>query len=198
MWDVAAMRSFNERVAVITGAGSGIGRALALSLAADGAHLALSDVNTESLEETRRLVEAVKPSTRIGTEVVDVADRSAVHAWAERVETEYGGAHLVINNAGVSVAGKLRNVSYEDFEWLMSINFWGVVHGCLAFMPILEKQDEAHIVNISSMFGIISAPLNGTYNAAKFAVRGFTEALRMELELDGLPIGVTCVPVSPK
>lgn len=184
------MRTFDGRVAAITGAASGIGRALALSLAGQGAQLALSDVNTAGLEETRQLV---ADRTRVETEHVDVADRDAVHAWAAKTEDQFGAAHLVVNNAGVGLGGKLRNLSYEDFEWLMNINFWGVVHGTLAFLPLLERQDEAHIVNISSVFGIIAAPLNGAYNAAKFAVRGFTEALRMEVELDGLPIGVTCV-----
>lgn len=184
------MKSFRDRVAVITGAGSGIGRALATTLAAEGAQLALSDVNEESLEETKRLV---APLTRVVATHVDVADRDAVQSWAMDVEETFGAAHLLVNNAGVGLAGKLRNVSYDDFEWLMSINFWGVVHGSLAFLPLLERQDRAHIVNISSVFGIIAAPLNGAYNAAKFAVRGFTEALRMELELDGSGVGVTCV-----
>jgi short-subunit dehydrogenase len=125
--------------------------------------------------------------------VVDVAQRDAVEAWASEVERDHGAAHMIINNAGVGLAASLRTVSYEDFAWLMDIDFWGVVHGTRAFLPILEKQAEGHVVNISSVFGIIAAPLNGTYNAAKFAVRGYTEALRMELMLEKIPVGVTCV-----
>ncbi|MBW2457062.1 MAG: SDR family NAD(P)-dependent oxidoreductase [Deltaproteobacteria bacterium] len=185
------MKKLRDRVAVITGAASGIGRALAIELATEGAHVALCDVDEEGLEATRE--RAASHGVRATSARIDVADRDAVHGWAEQVEGDHGGAHLVINNAGVGLAASLRRVSYEDFEWLMGINFWGVVHGTRAFLPILERQDEGHIVNISSVFGIIAAPLNGTYNAAKFAVKGYTEALRMELKLDGLPIGVTCV-----
>ena len=130
---------------------------------------------------------------RVWATSLDVANRDAVHAYAERTERELGLANLVINNAGVALASSLRNTTYDNFHWLININFWGVVHGSLAFLPQLERAGEGHIVNISSVFGIIAAPLNGTYNAAKFAVRGFTEALRMELELDGSPVGVTCV-----
>ncbi len=185
------MKKLRDRVAVITGAASGIGRALALELATKGAHLALCDLDEEGLERTRE--RAAGRGVRVTTARIDVANREAVHGWAEQVEQEHGAVHLVINNAGVGLAASLRRVRYEDFEWLMGINFWGVVHGTRAFLPILERQDEGHIVNISSIFGIIAAPLNGTYNAAKFAVRGYSEALRMELQLDGLSIGVTCV-----
>lgn len=151
--------------------------------------MALSDVDAVGLEETKASIEGV----RVTTATVDVSDRAALYQWAEHVEAEHGAAHIIINNAGVALAGSVRKVSDEDFEWLMNINFWGVVHGTRAFLPILERQPQGHIVNISSIFGIVAAPLNGTYNAAKFAVRGFTEALRMELQLDGLPIGVTSV-----
>jgi short-subunit dehydrogenase len=185
------MKRMTDRVAAITGAGSGIGRALALDLARRGNRLALSDIDEAGLERTRASVEAV--GVKVMASRVDVADREAVEAWAAEVDAELGATHMVFNNAGVGLGATLRQVSYEDFEWLMNINFWGVVHGTRAFMPILERQDEAHIVNISSVFGIISVPMNGTYNAAKFAVRGYTEALRMELEIAGLPIGVTCV-----
>ena len=185
------MKSLKGRVAAITGAGSGIGRALALELAGRGCHLALSDVDEVGLSETRQRASGI--GVRVTVDRVDVADRGEVERWAEQVEAAHGAAHLVINNAGVGLGGSLRRVSYEDFQWLMGINFWGVVHGTRAFLPILERQSEGHIVNISSVFGLIAAPLNGSYNAAKFAVRGYSEALRMELELDGLPIGVTCV-----
>lgn len=185
-----AMSSFKGRVAAITGAGSGIGRALAVRLAKEGAALALSDVNEAGLAET---VASAQGSPRVTSTKVDVANREAVYRWADDVVRDHGAAHLVINNAGVALTGTLRTVSYEDFEWLMNINFWGVIHGSLAFLPYLEKSGSGHIVNVSSVFGIIAAPLNGTYNASKFAVRGFSEALRMELEMENVPVGVTCV-----
>lgn len=187
------MKVFRNRVAVITGAGSGIGRALALALAADGAELALSDIDEEALSETAQRCRSRASGSKVTTTRLDVASRQAVYDHADQVVREHGAAHLVINNAGVALAGPLRQVSFDDFEWLMNINFWGVVHGSLAFLPHLERAGEGHIVNVSSVFGIIAAPLNGTYNAAKFAVRGFTEALRIELELDESSVGVTCV-----
>ncbi len=183
------MKRLRDRVFAVTGAGSGIGRALAGALAHEGVHLALCDIDEPGLDETARGIRGV----RVTTQRVDVADRAAVFAWAEQAAADHGAVHGVVNNAGVALAASLRSVSFEDFEWLMQIDFWGVVNGTRAFLPILERQDEGHIVNISSVFGIVAAPLNGTYNAAKFAVRGYTEALRMELALDGLPIGVTCV-----
>ncbi len=185
------MKRLKDRVAAITGAGSGIGRALASVLAAEGCNLALSDVDEDGLAETAAAL--ARAGVRVTTERVDVSEREAVERWAETVEREHGAAHMIFNNAGVALMASLRRVDYEDFHWLMNINFWGVVHGTRAFLPILAKQDEGHIINISSVFGIIAAPLNGTYNATKFAVRGYTEALRIELALDELPINVTCV-----
>ncbi len=186
------MKDFRDRVAVITGAGSGIGRALAQRLARRGAHLALSDVNEEGLAETARQVAG---HGRVTTTRLDVSDREAVYAHAEEVEREHGAAHLVVNNAGVALVASARRSTIEEMEWLMGINFWGVVYGTKAFLPILEKQPEGHIVNISSIFGIIAYPMNSAYNASKFAVRGFTEALRIELELDGS--SVSCTSVHP-
>lgn len=180
-----------DRVVVITGAGSGIGRALALDLAKRGNRVAISDVNEEGLERTRADVAAL--GVDVSAQPLDVSDRDAVYAWADAVERDLGAAHLVVNNAGVALAATLREVSDEDFEWLMNINFWGVVYGTRAFLPQLERQDAGHVVNISSVFGIIAFPHNGTYNAAKFAVRGYTEALRMELKLAGSTVSATCV-----
>jgi butyryl-CoA dehydrogenase len=124
-----------------------------------------------------------------------VADRAAVHAWADAVVAEHGKVNVVVNNAGVGVASTVEDMSYEDFDWLMAIDFWGVVYGTKAFLPHLKAAGEGHIVNISSVFGLISVPTQSAYNAAKFAVRGFTDALRMELALDGS--GVSCTTVLP-
>jgi short-subunit dehydrogenase len=130
---------------------------------------------------------------KVTVSTVDVAQRDAVHAWADSVVSDHGQVNLIFNNAGVGLASTLEGVSYDDFEWLMDINFWGVVYGTKAFLPHLRASGEGHVVNISSVFGIIAAPTQGTYNASKFAVRGFTEALRQELELVGAPVSATCV-----
>jgi NAD(P)-dependent dehydrogenase (short-subunit alcohol dehydrogenase family) len=185
------MKSFENKVAAITGAGSGIGRALALELARARAELALSDVNDETTEATAELARAL--GAKVTTASLDVSNRAAVHAWANRVVADHGRVNLVFNNAGVALGSTIEGVSYEDFEWLMNVNFWGVVYGTKAFLPHLHASGEGHVVNISSVFGLAAAPGNGTYNASKFAVRGFTEALRQELELAGAPVSATCV-----
>jgi len=185
------MKDFQNKVAVITGAGSGIGRALARDLAAAGARLALSDVNQVGLQETADSLGL--GSDRLITEAFDVADRDAFYAFAERVTGHFGAAHLVFNNAGVALGATVEEMSYEDFEWLMGINFWGVVHGTKAFLPHLKAAGEGHIVNVSSVFGLIGVPTQSAYNAAKFAVRGFTEALRQELEMEGGRVSCTSV-----
>jgi len=185
------MKDFNDKVAVVTGAGSGIGRALAQQLAAAGARLALSDINETGLRDTARDLGLGKD--RLITEAFDVADRDAVYAFAERVAGHFGAVHLVINNAGVALGATVEDVSYEDFEWLMGINFWGVVYGTKAFLPHLKRAQEGHIVNVSSVFGLIGVPTQSAYNAAKFAVRGFTESLRQELEIEGGQVSCTTV-----
>ena len=185
------MKSVRGKVAAITGAGSGIGRATAVRLAREGCHVALSDVNEPTLAQTAEACRAL--GVRVHTTRVDVARREEVHAWADTVARELGAVHLIINNAGVALGATLEDTRYEDFEWLMNINFWGVVYGTKAFLPHLRAAGEGHIVNVSSIFGLISVPTQGAYNAAKFAVRGFTEALRQELEVDAPGIGVTCV-----
>ena len=185
------MKDFQNKVAVITGAGSGIGRALARDLAAAGARLALSDVNQVGLQETADSLGL--GSDRLITEAFDVADRDAFYAFAERVTGHFGAAHLVFNNAGVALGATVEDMSYEDFEWLMGINFWGVVHGTKAFLPHLKAAGEGHIVNVSSVFGLIGVPTQSAYNASKFAVRGFTEALRQELEMEGGRVSCTSV-----
>lgn len=180
----------DESVAVVTGAASGIGRALAVRLASEKiAGIALSDVNSAGLEETAQMVE--RAGGRVSTHVVNVANRSEMENFVRAVVEQHGGATHIINNAGVSLFGDVEEVSLEDIEWLMSINFWGVVHGTKLFLPILREQKSAHIVNVSSVFGIIAPPSNAAYAAGKFAVRGFTEALRHELT--GSSIAVSLV-----
>jgi NAD(P)-dependent dehydrogenase (short-subunit alcohol dehydrogenase family) len=185
------MKSFSGKVAAITGAGSGIGRALALRLARRSCHLALCDVNETSLAGT------VESARRAGVKVtgdrVDVADREAVYRWADRVAEEHGRVNLVFNNAGVALGSTIEGGSYEDFEWLFGTNFWGVVYGTKAFLPHLRASGEGHVVNVSSVFALISVPGQGAYNASKAAVRGFTDALRMELEMCGAPVSATSV-----
>ena len=178
-------------VAIITGAGSGIGRATAHLLARHGCHLALSDVNEQGLAETTIACRSL--GVRVTSHRVDVADRAAVHDWADLTVLEHGGVNIIINNAGVALGSTIEDMRYEDLEWLMNINFWGVVHGTKAFLPHVKASGDGHIVNLSSVFGIIAVPTQGAYNAAKFAVKGFTEALRQELEVDGAPVGVTTV-----
>lgn len=183
------MQSLAGKVAVVTGAGSGIGRSLADLLAKEGCHLALADIHGENLESIA--AELRQRGSQVSSHILDVADRAAVFAFADKVITHHGRADLIVNNAGVSVSQTIAELSFEDFEWLMNINFWGVVHGTKAFLPHLLKNDRGHIVNISSIFGIVAAPTQGAYNASKFAVRGFTEALRQELGPSD--ISVSCV-----
>lgn len=187
------MKHLRDRVAVITGAGSGIGRALAIELGAAGCRLALSDINETAVKEVAQKLRAA------GREVIadrlDVADRQAVYTYADKVAGHFGVVNLVINNAGVALGATVEDTRYEDFEWLMGINFWGVVYGTKAFLPYLKQADAGHIVNISSVFGLIGVPTQSAYNAAKFAVRGFTESLRQELEIEGSQ--VSCSSVHP-
>lgn len=185
------MKSFGGRVAAITGAGSGMGRTLALSLARSSCHLALSDVNEVGLAETVKL--AAAQGVKVTSKRVDVSKRDEVYAWADEVVADHGKCNLIINNAGVAHSATLEGTSYEDFEWIMGINFWGVVYGTKAFLPHLRASGEGHVVNLSSLFGLLSVPGNGTYNATKFAVRGFTEALREELEVTRAPVSATCI-----
>jgi butyryl-CoA dehydrogenase len=185
------MKDFRGRVAVITGAGSGIGRALANALARQGAHLALSDIDDVGLAETVGQCEGF--GVKITSQTLDVADRDAVYAWADHVAGDHGKVNLIFNNAGVALGATVESMSYEDFEWLMNINFWGVVYGTKAFLPHLHQSGEGHIVNVSSVFGLISVPSQSAYNAAKFAVRGFSDALRMELEIERASVSVTTI-----
>jgi NAD(P)-dependent dehydrogenase (short-subunit alcohol dehydrogenase family) len=185
------MKDLSGRVAAITGAGSGIGRALANDLARRGAHLALSDVDEVGLAETVAQCEGT--GVKVTSQRLDVADREAVFAWADQVVAEHGKVNLIFNNAGVALGATVAGMSIDDFRWLMDINFWGVVHGTQAFLPHLEASGEGHVVNISSVFGLISIPSQSAYNAAKFGVRGFTDSLRMELEIAGSKVSSTTV-----
>jgi NAD(P)-dependent dehydrogenase (short-subunit alcohol dehydrogenase family) len=183
------MRELRNALAVITGAASGIGRALAQQLAARGAKLALADVNTAGLEETRKLVAQAEARTYL----VDVAKAAEVEKFAAQVQRDFGRASLLINNAGVGLMGTFAEVTLDDMKWLLDINFWGVVHGCKFFIPLLEREPEAHIVNVSSIFGLIGPPGQTAYAASKFAVKGFTESLREELRVTSGAIKVTSV-----
>lgn len=178
-------------IAAITGAGSGIGRALALELAARGNDLAISDVDEVGLAETERSCAA--HGVVVSRSIVDVADRAAVESWAGFVVERHGGVNLIVNNAGVAMSAPAADQPIDDFGWLMGINFWGVVHGTQAFLPHLSASGEGHIVNISSVFGLMSIPSQAAYNASKFAVRGYSDTLRMELEMADSPVSVTTV-----
>lgn len=173
------MRTFQDKVAVVTGAASGIGAALVRRLLAAGARVAASDI-------------ADLPETGARGYRLDVSDRDAVYAHAEAVAADFGRVDLVVNNAGVALKGSVREMSDEDLRWVMDVDFWGVVHGTRAFLPHLVAS-RGHVVNVSSVFGLIGVPTQSAYNAAKFAVRGFTEALRQEMRAEGTGVGVSCV-----
>jgi short-subunit dehydrogenase len=176
-------------VAVITGAGSGIGRALAVRLAREKMSLALADVDAVGLRETAQSLGSA--SAALSTHAVDVSDPAQVERFAAEVVERHRRVTLLINNAGVAMSGTIEELSLVEIDWLIRINFWGVVHGVKIFLPILHREPRAHIVNVSSIYGIISPAGQSAYCASKFAVRGFTEVLLHELE--DTPIGVSCV-----
>lgn len=173
------MKNFKDKVVVITGAGSGMGRAYALEFAKLGAKLALNDFDAKGLAQTRELL----GDTEVFCKVFDVSDHDAMFAFAAEVKTELGDAHIIINNAGVE--GAVKPVWATDkraYERIMGINFFGVVHGTRAFLPQLLANGECAVVNVSSIFGLIGTPNHADYCASKFAVRGFTEALMVEMQ----------------
>ncbi|GEP35878.1 putative short-chain dehydrogenase/reductase [Nocardioides szechwanensis] len=186
------MRTLDGKVVVITGAGSGIGRALALDLARRGSLLAISDVDEAGLAETVEQVKAAGVS-EVRSDRLDVADRAAFTAYAAAVAEHFGRVNVIINNAGVALAGDLEELTYDDLDWIVGINFWGVVHGTKEFLPHLIASGDGHVVNLSSLFGLISMPGQSAYNATKYAVRGMTEALREEMLVAGHAVGVTAV-----
>lgn len=187
------LMKYQGRVAVVTGAGSGIGRALTQALTRDGAHVAASDIDADGLAETQ----AACPPGRVTPYRVDVADRDAVSSFADEVREQHGPASLLFNNAGVDLFAGVADMSWKDFDWLMGINVGGVVNGTKAFLPQLIEagtvRRPARLINLSSAFGLIAVPYQGAYSMSKFAVRGLTEALRQEMIMEGHPVTVHCV-----
>jgi short-subunit dehydrogenase len=186
------VKTLKDKVVVITGAGSGIGRALAVDLARRGSLLALSDVDEAGLAETVAQAQAAD-ATQVKSDRLDVADRDAFGRYALDVVEHFGRVNVVINNAGVALAGDFNDLEYTDIDWIVGVNFWGVVHGTKEFLPHLIASGDGHVVNLSSLFGLISMPGQSMYNATKYAVRGMTEALREEMLIAGHPVGVTAV-----
>jgi NAD(P)-dependent dehydrogenase (short-subunit alcohol dehydrogenase family) len=177
------MKCYEGKVAVITGAGSGIGRALAQQLAGHGARLALSDVSEAGLAGT---VASCGAKADVRAYRLDVSKRDAVFAHADEVKRDFGTAHFVFNNAGVSIAATVEHITIEELEWLLGINLWGVIYGTKAFLPMMLAQRAGHIVNLSSVFGMVAVPTQSAYHMSKFAVRGLTECLWRELEGTGV------------
>jgi NAD(P)-dependent dehydrogenase (short-subunit alcohol dehydrogenase family) len=184
---------YQDRIAVVTGAGSGIGRALTLALTDNGAHVAASDIDQQGLAKTQA---ACRPG-KVTTYQVDVADRAAVLAYADDVRRDLGPASMVFNNAGVDLMASVADMSWTDFDWLIGINIGGVVNGTKAFLPQLiesgSRNRPARLVNLSSAFGLMAVPYQGAYSTSKFAVRGFTETLRQEMIMERHPVTVHCV-----
>lgn len=172
------MEGFAGKVAVVTGAGSGIGRALAIELARSGAKVAISDVDTEGLAETEALLKAI--GAPVKADRLDVTEREAFELYADAVKAHFGKVNQIYNNAGIAYTGDIEVSSYKDIERIMDVDFWGVVNGTKAFLPHLIESGDGHVVNVSSIFGLFAVPGQAAYNAAKFAVRGFTEALRRD------------------
>ena len=185
------MEGFAGRVAAVTGAGSGIGQALALELARSGASVAISDVDTEGLAQTEEQLKAIGAPVR--SDRLDVTEREAFQIYADQINKHFGKVNQIYNNAGIAFTGDVEITEFKDIERVMDVDFWGVVNGTKAFLPHLIASGDGHIVNVSSLFGLMSMPGQAAYNSAKFAVRGFTEALRQELVLNRDPVKVTSV-----
>jgi len=183
------MKELRHCVAAITGAASGIGRSLAVHLAREGCGLALADIEESGLNHTAEMIK--NNDIHVTTHVLDVSNRAQVYQFAQDVVNTHGKVNIVINNAGVALSETLEDVTYEDFNWLLGINLWGVIYGSKAFLPYLKKQPEGHIVNISSVHGLFTNPNVGPYCTSKFAIRGFTQALCQELK--DTKVRVSCV-----
>lgn len=180
------MHPFNNKVAVVTGASSGIGKALVQAFAAHGCHIAMADIKPAELNET---LESLGTSDKLyKAYTLDVSNKEAVYAFADQVAADFPSVDIVINNAGVSMTSPLAQLSMEDFHWVMDVNFWGMVYGCQAFLPHLLKQKESWVTNISSIFGMVGVPSQGAYCASKFAIRGYTESLRQEFNRSKLKV----------
>lgn len=182
-------KDLTGKVVVITGAGSGIGRALAVSCARRGARLALCDVNLPAVEDTAKQARVL--GSEVLTAKVDVAEAADMSAFAEQVHAAFGPADLLVNNAGVAVIGGFFETEVKDWDWLIGINVMGVVHGCDAFVPAMVERGHGHVVNLSSAAGLLANPELTAYSATKYAVRGLSEGLRMELQPHG--VGVTAI-----
>ncbi|QVI29714.1 SDR family NAD(P)-dependent oxidoreductase [Mycolicibacterium neoaurum] len=187
----ACMEGFAGKVAVVTGAGSGIGQALAVELGRSGAKLAISDVDTEGLAVTEERLKAI--GAPVKADRLDVTEREAFELYADAVKEHFGKVNQIYNNAGIAYQGDIEVSSFKDIERVMDVDFWGVVNGTKAFLPHLIASGDGHVVNVSSVFGLFAVPGQAAYNSAKFAVRGFTEALRQEMAINKHPVRVTCV-----
>src|SRR5271166_575150 len=185
------MQGFAGKVAAVTGAGSGIGQALAVELARAGAKVAISDVDTEGLAQTEEQLKAIGATVK--ADRLDVTEREAFLAYADAVNEHFGKVNQIYNNAGIAFTGDIEVSQFKDIERVMDVDYWGVVNGTKAFLPHLIASGDGHVVNVSSVFGLFSVPGQAAYNSAKFAVRGFTEALRQEMVVAGHPVKVTTV-----
>jgi NADP-dependent 3-hydroxy acid dehydrogenase YdfG len=185
------MEGFAGKVAAVTGAGSGIGQALALELGRSGASLAISDVDLEGLAKTEEQLKAIGAPVR--SDRLDVTEREAFHIYADHIKEHFGKVNQIYNNAGIAYTGDVDITAFKDIERVMDVDFWGVVNGTKAFLPHLVASGDGHVINVSSLFGLLSVPGQAAYNSAKFAVRGFTEALRQEMVLNREPVKVTSI-----
>ncbi|BBX53517.1 MULTISPECIES: SDR family NAD(P)-dependent oxidoreductase [Mycolicibacterium] len=185
------MEGFAGKVAVVTGAGSGIGQALAIELGRSGAHVAISDVDTEGLAVTEKRLKDI--GVHVKSDRLDVTEREAFLLYADAVAEHFGKVNQIYNNAGIAFTGDIEVSQFKDIERVMDVDYWGVVNGTKAFLPHLISSGDGHVVNVSSVFGLFAVPGQAAYNSAKFAVRGFTEALRQEMALAGHPVKVSCV-----